>query len=61
MGGGEGSGGLRTCRKLGGKVSNCEEAVMAFRCKKFANGSRIAFAAGRCERGGVVNAKRDFQ
>src|SRR5258708_1352567 len=44
MGAGEGSGGLRIClptwRNLVGRVSSCEGAVRAFRCKKFANGSR---------------------
>jgi len=39
MGAGEGSGGLRTQRQLGGRVSSRDETVMAFRCKNSLEGS----------------------
>jgi len=59
IGGGEGSGGLRTRRKPGRNVSNCEETVMALRCKKLANGSRRA-RRGPLYTRAVVNTTQRF-
>src|SRR5260370_39171170 len=66
MGAGEGSGGLRIClptwRNLVGRVSSCEGAVRAFRCKKFANGSRgpLALAAGDSEPEPAISNSRSM-